>query len=136
MSQDMKELFTRLTHGLSAEDVMLDTMQSQIAAEISMKRQELDMTQKQLAELMGVSQATVSKWESSDANFQLSTLVKIASRLGLQLQCPFAASRQAAYEQPRSNIYRLSIKNDWHGNSSLRQVYPCVNYAESKHKEA
>ena len=103
MSQDMKELFTRLTHGLSAEDVMLDTMQSQIAAEISMKRQELDMTQKQLAELMGVSQATVSKWESSDANFQLSTLVKIASRLGLQLPCQFAASRQAAYEQPRSN---------------------------------
>ena len=136
MNQDLKELFSRLTQGLSAEEVQLDTLQSQIAAQISMKRQELGLTQSQLAEKLAVTQTTVSKWENAESNFKLSTLVKIASNLGLKLQCPFAPNRPAVYAQSTGNILQLPRKADWHGIGTARPVYHITQYTEYHRKEA
>lgn len=83
------DLLMAIGENMSAEEMMLLSLQGMIAAEVEMKRTELHMNQKQFAQYMGVTQATVSKWESGDTNFTLSTLVHIASKLGLKMQSPF-----------------------------------------------
>lgn len=46
------------------------------------------MSQKDLAEKMGVKQSLVSRWESSECNYTIDTLVEIADALGLSVRCP------------------------------------------------
>ena len=90
------DLLMAIGEDMSAEEMMLLSLQGMIAAEVEMKRTELGMNQKQFAQYMGVTQATVSKWESGDTNFTLSTLVHIASKLGLKMQTPFERKEKRA----------------------------------------
>ena len=62
-----------------------------IAQSIQEQRRIQGLTQKQLAERLGVSQAMVSQWENGEENFTASTLVKISSALGLRLSNPISA---------------------------------------------
>lgn len=48
-----------------------------------MKRLDLGMTQKELADYMGASQGMVSKWESREYNFTITTLNELCEKLGL-----------------------------------------------------
>ena len=52
-------------------------------------RQEKNITQKQLAELTGISQADISRLENGNANPSLSTLQKIARGLGMKVKVEF-----------------------------------------------
>ena len=61
------DLLMAIGEKMSAEEMMLLSLQGTIAAEVEMKRAELQMNQKQFAQYMGVTQATVSKWESAGA---------------------------------------------------------------------
>ena len=58
-------------------------------------RQARNITQKQLAEITGISQADISRLENGNANPSLSTLQKIASGLGMRVKVEFvpAANR-------------------------------------------
>ena len=62
-----------------------------IALNIQEQRRAQGLTQKQLADKLGVSQAMVSQWENGEENFTVATLVKISSALGLQLINPISA---------------------------------------------
>lgn len=94
---DMYDLMDAVAPDISAEGLMLAGMQGLIAAEIAVKRHEKGMSQKDFAEYMEVSQGLVSRWEKGDCNFTLETLIKIASKLEIPLQCPFALSRPQYY---------------------------------------
>lgn len=94
------DLLMEIGENMSAEEMMLLSLQGMIAAEVEMKRTELQMNQKQFAQYMGVTQATVSKWESGDTNFTLSTLVHIALKLGLKMQSPFEPKERRAKSTP------------------------------------
>lgn len=59
-----------------------------IAVSIQQQRLALGLTQRQLADMLGVSQAMVSRWENGEDNYTVATLAKIASALGLQLCNP------------------------------------------------
>ena len=52
-------------------------------------RKRNNLTQKELAEKLGKSQAIVSKWENADCNFQIKTLIEISQRLNLPLTISF-----------------------------------------------
>ena len=41
-----------------------------------------------MTEKMGVKQSLVSRWESSECNYTIDTLVEIADALGLSVRCP------------------------------------------------
>ena len=58
-------------------------------------RQARNITQKQLAEITGISQADISRLENGNANPSLRTLQKIASGLGMRVKVEFvpAANR-------------------------------------------
>ena len=70
---------------------------AKISSKIEMKRNELGMNQKEFARMMNVSQGMVSKWESGEYNFTITTLKEICDKLGLG----FEAYIYDLYEEKR-----------------------------------
>lgn len=56
-----------------------------IVAAIVNRRRQLHLSQKQLAQLTGVSQATISRIEQMDTRVNLEAALKVLRSLGLQL---------------------------------------------------
>lgn len=73
------------------EDLTPEEMESaetiaKISKSLILERNRRGMTQGEMAKLLGVSQGMVSKWESAEYNFTVSSLVKIALKLNLDYQ--------------------------------------------------
>ena len=65
-----------------------DALESKYALieSIILARKEKNLTQKELSELTGITQADLSKSENGNANPSLNTLLKLANGLGKKLQ--------------------------------------------------
>ena len=63
---DILTLLSSLSDEFSAEDLRFSDIASDLAAQIIERRVALGLTQKELAEKLGKSQAIVSKWENAD----------------------------------------------------------------------
>ena len=61
----------------------------QIMRAIAEGREERDMTQHQLAEVTGITQADISRLESGTANPSLRTLKRLAAGMGMALKVEF-----------------------------------------------
>ena len=70
---------------LSESDKRKNEKMVQIALAIKHERMARSMTQKDFAKFLHIKQAQVSKWESGDCNFTMSTLYFICDKLGLDL---------------------------------------------------
>lgn len=115
---DARAMLEALSPNMTAEELLLASMQSMIAAQISIRRQDLGLSQQQLADKLDVSQALVSRWETGDANFTLSTLVKISQALELRMQPPFELAPAMHYDDPSGKIISISRAPTWHSNAS------------------
>lgn len=106
----MKKLIEELTENLTAKDIAQIMMQSEMSARISVERVRRNMSQKEFAEFMGVSQGMVSRWESGEYNFTISSIVEICSRLDIDVSLSFCDKKEI---QPQNVIsideYRLSL---------------------------
>lgn len=71
----------------SLKDVL--EIATDVAAEIAIQRQRKGMTQGDLAKKMNVSASVVSKWESGLRDLRLSTLVRIADALDIDVKSLF-----------------------------------------------
>ena len=71
---------------LSAEDKAEADMKAEIAVHIHKKRIDMNMTQTEFADFMGVSQSMVSKWESGEYNFSVCNLSRLMYTLGLKIE--------------------------------------------------
>lgn len=96
------ELLSTLSDNFSEEDLRFADIASDLASQITARRIELGLTQKQFAEKLGKSQATVSKWEAADCNFQIKTLIEISQKLELPLTVSFKEA------QPKTETYFVS----------------------------
>ncbi len=74
---------------LSDADIKKAVMLSTLSAKIIEKRLELNMTQKEFADHLGVSQSMVSKWESENYNFTIGSLVDIFDKLNVNFDLIF-----------------------------------------------
>lgn len=81
----LNEILQLFESELSVADINASKYLGKISAAIVKKRIELNMTQKEFASHMSVSQGMVSKWESGDCNFTVKTLAEIAEKLDLSL---------------------------------------------------
>lgn len=113
-----KALLSALSANICAEELQLCTLQGLVAGGISTRRQELHMSQKQFADAMGVSQGLVSKWESGETNFTLSTLVSIASKLGLDMQPPIVPAPPKYSSVAGGDIVQYCPNRSWYSISS------------------
>ena len=63
--------------------------QTDTGALIAQLRKEQGLTQKQLAEITGITQADISRLESGTANPSLRTLKRLAAGMGMALKVEF-----------------------------------------------
>lgn len=120
---DMKALLDSASASMTPEETMLAGLQGVIAGTISMKRQLLGMTQKDLAEKLNVSQGLVSRWERAETNFTLESLVRIASALDLKLQSPVVPASPLSFSFGDSNIYpHPASSGQWQSGSYIPEV--------------
>lgn len=81
-----------LTSSLNAqerEEYNYYSMLGNISSVLVEYRAARNLSQSQLAELLGVSQAMISKYESGDYNISLKALNHIAHQLGIGFKCTF-----------------------------------------------
>jgi len=79
------DFFDYLAENLSKSDVYAAKAIGEISAYIINYRVSNGLSQKEFAEMMGVTQSMVSKWESAEYNFTVEAIAKIAEKL----QCTF-----------------------------------------------
>ena len=75
------DLFDYFDQFLSEEDKITNDLLTKLSLEIVKCRLERQLTQKEFAKLLGVSQSMISKIESDEYNFSIGTLVKIFNKL-------------------------------------------------------
>lgn len=81
----LKDLLQLFEDNVEVSDIIASKVLGSISASIVEKRIQFNMTQKEFAGYMGVSQGMVSKWEGGDYNFTIKTLADIAEKLDLEL---------------------------------------------------
>lgn len=74
-----------VSEGFSEAEVKTMVELAKISARIERCRIEMDMTQQEFAEYMGVTQGMVSRWESREYNFTIKTLNEICQKINLEL---------------------------------------------------
>ena len=83
-----------------------------ISSVIMKKRKEMGYNQKEFAEMMGVTQGMVSKWESGTYNFTINTLNDICSKLELSFRPQFSDNHYYLqfYNKLQSKKKKINIK--------------------------
>lgn len=84
----LTDLVEVLTQSMSALETAKTALHIELSQIIREARKQLNLSQKELAEKMGVKQSMVSRWESGECNYTIDTLVEIADALKLSVQCP------------------------------------------------
>lgn len=117
----LQELFDALTADMAPEDILSEGIKGLIAADITMQRQKKGISQAQLAEILGVKQAQVSKWESGDVNYTIETLCRIASALDMEIHSPFERTRAVSHvgeSSYRSHLFPSPALSDYRSSFS------------------
>lgn len=102
----LNKLIDTIEQNYSQEELAMAEKLSEIATMISSQRIEMKLTQTQFAEILGVSQEMVSKWEKGNYNFTIRQLVKICDRLKLNMDITFSSEK----DYIASNKDQLEIK--------------------------
>lgn len=126
------ELLSSFAAGFDAESLQLAGLQGLIASEISMRRQDMGLTQEQLAKRMDVSQGLISKWEAGETNFTLQTLVKIAAQLDIPMRSPYVSKSEETVFVPSPKIIPISTAKGWKSAKSSSSPYDTVGTEELK----
>ena len=125
---DMQELFSSLSETMSAAEAQLAMLKGLIASEISIHRIKHGMSQKELAEKLGVTQSMISRWEKGETNYTLSTLVDIAEKLDIQMQSPYVPSFPANQVSKRGGVYYSNPSVKWITQTTgLPEVFSSVS---------
>lgn len=86
---DWTNLLSELTADIPADELEADIVLADIAGKLSAARIKKNMSQKEFAKLLGVSQGRISKMESGNCNFSVRRLFKIAHKLSIPLKIQF-----------------------------------------------
>lgn len=74
-----------ITQGIPEAEVKSIVQLAKISAQIERCRLDMEMTQEEFAQYLGVSQGMVSRWENRDYNFTVKSLNDICQKLNLSL---------------------------------------------------
>ena len=95
----------------SSEYVFYDTLGS-ISIELVNYRAQHNMTQKDLASFLGVSQAMISKYESGDYNFSLRSLIDLFSKLSIPFNFSIGMNESGSESDYLENEYSFENVSD------------------------
>lgn len=122
----ISELLSALADSLSASDILSSMLESKIALAISKERINRNMTQAEFAELLGVQQSQISKWEAEDYNFTIEKLAKIATALDMELNISLEKRAPLTANADHTCIYyrfpsHWSVKSGGYDDSEYEQ---------------
>ena len=100
MKATLMDLVEALTKDMSVVDMAQTALHIEISRTIRNACKQKGLSQKGLAEKMGVKQSLVSRWESSECNYTIDTLVEIADALGLSVRCPLTSEEVKVSTEP------------------------------------
>ena len=100
MKATLMDLVEALTKDMSVVDMAQTALHIEISRTIRNARKQKGLSQKDLAEKMGANQSLVSRWESSECNYTIDTLVEIADALGLSVRCPLTSEEVKVSTEP------------------------------------
>lgn len=122
MMNNKNEMVDFLSEYLSKSDVYASKVIAKISMFILEYRQEQNMTQKEFAKKMGVTQAMISKWESATYNFTIETIANISEKLNTTFDIEFMP--ESEYLANSSNNSYDVISNDqiWNSNGKVIQL--------------
>lgn len=106
-SATIKELLDAMTTEMSAEEILSAILCSELSAAIVKKRLKLELSQKELADQIGKTQSTISKWENGDMNFSVDLLAEIAVKLDMDLTVKLDDKEEVR----RSGDYHIVLKD-------------------------
>lgn len=100
------------------DETLATILKSTVASKIILARYNLKLSQKALAEKIGVTQPMIAKWENGDYNFTLSQLAKVCIALETDIASLFDVdSNEPVYD----NIIKLWVCE----NSSVAAMTNC-----------
>jgi transcriptional regulator with XRE-family HTH domain len=112
---DAWEMFERLGGEEACKKDDLWDIYYKISIALFDYRQEYDLSQKKLAEKLGVTQPMVAKLESGDYNYTVEQLWKIATKLNFKFSIDFGEIKQDKYlfysreDQDESVDYEMDL---------------------------
>lgn len=116
-----KELASYIETNLTKAAIAEEIVKAKIATEIIKSRQKRGMNQKEFAQYMNVSQAMISKWESGECNFSISTISEICGKLSLVFDLQISAEDEYCI---------ASLGSEWHGMEFSRSTADLGNSRE------
>ncbi|WP_308541797.1 helix-turn-helix transcriptional regulator [uncultured Oscillibacter sp.] len=114
-TKTIADLMSALTETLSERDTAKAIIKADISSTIASTRIKSGLSQAQLAEKIGKTQGTISKWEAGDTNFTVDLLVDIAADLDLNLTIKL--------QKPVNKSFRL-MRTDYHTPSKKVCIFP------------
>jgi len=119
MSNSSKEMFDFLSEYLSKSDIYASKAIAKISMFILKSRQDLNMTQKAFAQMMGVTQAMVSKWESAEYNFTIENIAHIAEKLNTTFEIEFTPESEYLVTNNNNNYESTNKNQTWQTNGKI-----------------
>jgi len=122
MTNNHKEMFDFLSDYLSKSDVYAAKAIAKISMFILKYRQDANMTQKEFAKKMGVTQAMVSKWESAEYNFTIETIAHISEKLNTTFDIEFKPESEYLANSVNNNYDNILTNQTWHSNGKVISI--------------
>lgn len=95
---------------LSKIDITYEKLMGKISGRIILERTKNHLSQEDLAEKLGVKQSLISKWESGDNNFTFLQVIKIFSKLGIDVDIVFNPQNQYMQNSIPPFSFKMSQK--------------------------
>lgn len=125
-SLGLNDLLSLFEDNITLSDIMASKILGNVSASIARKRIKYNMTQKEFAGYMCVSQGMVSKWEGGDYNFSIKTLADIAEKLDMELVVDLDVRRrevQVTHIQDTDILYVVSERKKFIGKAPNASPY-------------
>lgn len=119
MTNNRDKMFDFLSDYLSKSDIYAAKTIAKISMFILKYRQDLNMTQKEFAKKMGVTQAMVSKWESAEYNFTVETIAQICEKLNTTFDIEFKPESEYLANISYNNYDKVSKNQNWQANGKI-----------------
>lgn len=100
-TKPLSELFDLFQNAVSPADFIAAKLLTKISTAITKARLEKNMTQKEFAEFLDVSQGMVSKWESSDYNYTIESLANICDKLDYEIDITISKNDVMSFSEPQ-----------------------------------
>ena len=115
-------MYDLLSQYISKSDVYAANVIAKVSMFIYKYRQDKKMTQKAFADLMGVTQAMVSKWESAEYNFTIETIAHISEKLNTTFDIEFKPESEYLANSFNNNYDNISTNQNWQTNGKVIQL--------------